>query len=96
MSQNWSPKKANWVQRFSNYTVGLLSTIDALNDLCAEYDAMAYGQGGANQLTDADCQTILPASTAVLVSEAEGAIAGANAVAASVASVRGYLENMRP
>jgi hypothetical protein len=94
--QNWAPKQANYLTRLSNTTIQLLADADALTSLCAEFTNDGYGTGGANALTDAVVQGQLPAATAVLVSEAEGALAGTNAVLATIAANRGYLEILRP
>jgi hypothetical protein len=96
MAQNWMPKQANWIQRFSDAVVGLLAYSDELTALCAEYSTETYGTGGANAITDAVAQSVLPASTALTIAQAEGAVIGSGAVVATVAANRGYLEAVRP
>jgi len=96
MAQDWTAKQKNFVQRFSNNMVGLMANADALNDLCSEFTNDGYGVGGTNALTDAVVQQVLPAGTALLVAEAEGAFIGANQIYAVIQANRGYLEMMRP
>lgn len=96
MPQNFGPKQAGWVTRFSSQVVALLTAADALQALCTEYADDTYGTGGANAITDAAVQSVLPAATAVQIAEAEGALAGASAVLATIASNRGFLEMARP
>lgn len=96
MAQNWTNKQLNFVSRFSQAVVTFIASADALNALCTEFSADGYGAGGANELTDANVQQVLPASTALHVAEAEGIFAGANMILSIVASNRGYLEMMRP
>jgi hypothetical protein len=67
-----------------------------LAELCNEFSTNGYGTGGANAITDAAAQAQLPATTALLVNEAEGSIAGTSQVLAIITANRGYLENMRP
>ncbi len=106
MAQNWVPKQVNWINRFSQAIVALMACADALTELCNEYADNAYGTGGANAIIDATVQSgqsngagPLPASTAYMVAEAEGAIAGSGQVLSLIGvtgSMRGYLENVRP
>lgn len=96
MAQNFVTKQAGWVQRFSSAVVDLMNTTDVLTELCNEFSVDTYGTGGANALTDAVVQGVLPAATALLVAEAEGTIAGTNQILAVIATNRGYLEMMRP
>jgi hypothetical protein len=96
MSQNWAMKQTTFTQRLSEAVVSFLEAADTLNELCNEFATDAYGTGGANALTDAAVQSYLPAATALIVAEAEGALAGSNAILATIASNRGYLELMRP
>ena len=96
MAQNWSPKRQNWVQRFSDTTVAFLALADQLATLCSEYSSEAYGTGGQNAITDAEAQAVLPATTALSVAQAEGAYIGADAVYATITANRGYLEAVRP
>jgi hypothetical protein len=96
MAQVWTTKQQNWVQRFSNATVNLLVAADQLSDLCNEFSVDAYGTGGANAISDATVQGILPAATALLVNEAEGAFIGTGGVYSVITSNRGYLESVRP
>ena len=93
MAQVLTTKQTGFVQRYSGAIQQLLTVVDSLILLDAEFSNDAYGTGGANQLTDALVQTVLPASTAALFNSGE---AGAVTVLASVASVRSSLEWMRP
>lgn len=96
MAQNYTLKQQNWVNRFSQATVAFMNDADNLTVLCNEFALETYGGGGANQLTDAVVQPVLPASTAALVDAAEGSFAGASQILAVIQANRGYLENMRP
>ena len=96
MAQVWTAKQQNWIQRFSNATVGLMANADAIGLLCTEFNNDFYGTGGANAITDATVQLVLPAASALLLNEAEGAMAGTNQILAIIATNRGYLEMMRP
>lgn len=93
MAQSWITKQTGFAQRYVNAVQAILNDVDQLTLLNAEFTTDTYGSGGANQLTDAIVQTVLPALTAVLFDEAEGAIVN---ILATVASNRGYLEIMRP
>jgi hypothetical protein len=96
MAQEWAVKQTTFTQRFSDAVVVFLAANDALAELCNEFSVDAYGTGGANALTDAAVQSYLPAATALIVAEAEGALAGSNQILATVTANRGYLELMRP
>jgi hypothetical protein len=106
MAQNWVPKQATWVSRFSSQVVALLSCADSLTELCNEFVVNQYGTGGANAIIDSVVQTgaptgngPLPAATALQVAEAEGAVSGTGQVLSLIGisgTQRGYLENMRP
>lgn len=96
MAQVWTTKQQNFVQRFSIQVVQLLTAVDALDALCTEFVNDAYGTGGANQIPDATVQLVLPAATSTQVSQAVGAINGANQILAVTTANRGYLEMMRP
>lgn len=96
MAQIWVAKQVNWVQRFSNASVGMLANNDAIQLLFAEATNDGYLSGGAQQLTDATVQTVLPAATAALLFSAMGAYANSNQVLAIVAANRQSLEMMRP
>lgn len=93
MAQNFVPKQTGFVQRYAALVQELLTVVDALGLANTEFTNDTYGSGGANALTDAIVQAVLPAATAVLFDEAEGAVA---TILTAVASNRGYLEIMRP
>lgn len=96
MAQNFTAKQQNWILRFSNAVVGLLAYSDQLTALCTEFSNETYGTGGANAITDTVVQGQLPAATALLVNEAEGAIIGTGGVVATITANRGFLESVRP
>lgn len=93
MAQTWVPKQTNFAQRYVNAVQAILNDVDQLTLLNAEFTNDTYGSGGANAMTDSIVQTVLPALTAALFDEAEGAIVN---ILATVATNRGYLEIMRP
>ncbi len=93
---DWTAKKQGYVRRLSGATVELMTLADKLQVLCTEFSNEFYGTGGANALADTDVQAVLPAATALQFAQAEGALAGANAILATIASNRGYLEMLRP
>lgn len=96
MAQDFSAKKQDWIQRFKGSCVKLMTAADELTVLCNEFTLDAYGTGGANALTDADVQAVLPAATAALVWYSEGQLANTNAVLDQIKAARGGLEMMRP
>jgi hypothetical protein len=93
MAQVLTTKQTNFVQRYATAVQSLLSVVDSLILLDAEFANDTYGTGGANALTDTLVQTVLPASTAVLFNAGEASVV---TVLTSVASVRSSLEWMRP
>ena len=96
MAQDFAVKQTTFTQRFSNAVIAFLAANDALVILCNEYATDGYGTGGANAITDAAVQSYLPAATALLLAESVGALNGSNAIQATVAANRGYLEMGRP
>ncbi len=92
MAQVFTAKQTGFITRYSGAVQSLLSIIDALTLLDAEFANDAYGTGGENQLTDTLVQGVLPASTAALFNSAEASIV---TVLTTVASVRSALETMR-
>ena len=96
MAQVMTAKKTAFVQRWSNSMVGLLAYMDQLNLLFTEATNDGFLSGGANQMVDADIQTVLPAATMALFTSSVGGIANANQVAAAVAANRQAFEWMRP
>ncbi len=99
MAQSFTLKQQQFIQRFSSASVALMAAVDAMQALAAEFASDAYGTGGANALTDAVVQGVLPAATALQVAEAVGTINGANqllSIAGQGSSGRAYLEMMRP
>ncbi len=93
MAQVLTAKQTGFIQRYAGQVQTLLTCVDNLITLGTEFSDDAYGTGGANQLTDALVQTVLPASDAALFNSGEASVA---TVLASVASVRSALEWMRP
>lgn len=94
--QNLGPKQQGWLTRFQAGVVALMANADSLTELCNEYADDTFGTGGANAITDATVQTVIPACTAAQVASAEGTLAGNNAILATIAANRGYLEAIRP
>ena len=93
MAQSFTTKKQNFLSRYSAQIIALLAANDALVGLHAEFVAETYGNGGANQLTDADVQGVLPAGTAALAWAADANIV---TVTGAVSTARTALEAMRP
>ena len=93
MAQVLTTKQTGFVQRYAGAVQTLLTVVDSLTLLDAEFANDAYGTGGANQLTDALVQTVIPASTAALFNSGEASVV---TILTSVASVRSALEWMRP
>ena len=60
MAQSFTAKQQNWVTRFSGAVVNLMAIADELTSLTTEFNLDQYGNGAANQLTDAVVQTPLP------------------------------------
>jgi hypothetical protein len=96
MAQSFATKQANFVQRLSAAVQQLMSDRDTLVSLFDEFTANSYGSGGTNALTDPVVQGVLPAATALLVSEAMGVIGGSGGVLPVIAANDGYLQLMRP
>lgn len=96
MAQEFGPKQQQWVFRFQEAVVKFLTDTDALIALTTEFNNDLYGSGGANALTDAVVQNVLPAATAAILFSAVGALENANAILAQVANSRQSLELMRP
>jgi hypothetical protein len=92
MAQSLIAKQTSFVQRYAAAVQGLLAQVDALYLLNTEFADDAYGTGGANQIADAQVQTVLPASTSVLFNASEASVV---TVLAAVTSVRSSLEWMR-
>jgi len=93
MAQVLTTKQTGFIQRYSSQVQTLLTVVDNLILLDTEFANDAYGTSGANQLTDALVQAVLPASTAALFNSGE---AGVVSILATVASNRSALEWMRP
>ena len=93
MAQNLAPKEQGYVTRLSAAAVALLATADLCTSLTTEFTDDTYGTGGANALTDAVVQAVLPGATAAQVSSAEAALVS---VLSSISSNRGSLEFLRP
>jgi hypothetical protein len=93
MAQDITGKQTNFVSRYSNAVQALLSVVDSLTLLDAEFANDAYGTGGANALEDAIVEGVLPASTAALFNSGEASVVN---VLNTVSSVRSALEWMRP
>lgn len=93
MAVSFTAKQTNFVQRYAAAVQALLSVVDQLSLMDAEFSNDTYGTGGANQITDIVVQAVLPATTAAQFNSAEGAVV---TILATVASNRGFLEVMRP
>lgn len=92
MAQSWTAKQTGFVQRYTDAVQTFLLAVDNLTLLDAEFANDAYGNGGANELTDTIVQTILPASTAALFWSGEASVV---TCLNTVASVRSALELFR-
>jgi len=92
MAQDFTAKKNGFITRYSTLVSQFLTIVDSLQLADAEFANDAYGTGGANAITDADVQAVLPASTAALFNSAEASVV---TCLNTVASVRSALESMR-
>lgn len=100
MAQDFTTRKQSWQQRFAGAVTDLLSVRDRLSALDSEWTAMQFATGAGGQpnpanITDSDAQATWPDSTALSLNQAVGAIAGANAIGATIDTNRGYLEPFR-
>jgi hypothetical protein len=96
MAQDLSSKQVGFVNRYKQAVVNLLSDLDALSLLYAEWNADAYATGASpagNNITDSIVQQSMPYATAFELNQAVGAVV---AIETTVASNRGYLEALRP
>lgn len=93
MAQVFTTKEQNFINRFVPFVVSLMALADQGTPLTTEFSDETYGTGGANALTDATVQTVLPAVTAAQFASAEGAIV---TILAAIATNRGFLEVIRP
>jgi hypothetical protein len=93
MAQNFVPKQTAFVTKYSAGVQALLDICDRLILYNTEFANDAYGTGGANAITDAVVQAVLPAGTAAIFNSSEASVV---TVLTSLASVRSSLENMRP
>ena len=92
MAQSWAAKQTGFTQTYSGQVNAFLDLIDYFTLANAEFTNDAYGSGGANALTDAIVQTVIPQATAAIFDSAEGAMV---TILTDVASLRGYLEAIR-
>ena len=96
MAQNYTLKQQNWIMRSarrpSNSWRKPTSSVPCVPSSRPRHTAPA----AQTALTDAVVQPVLPAATALIVAEAEGAFAGTSAILSIIATNRGYLENLRP
>jgi hypothetical protein len=92
MAQNFVPKQTAFVAKYAGMVQGFLTLVDECTLYNAEFTNDAYGTGGANAITDAIVQDILPASTAAQFNSGEGAMV---TILATIATNRGYLEVFR-
>jgi hypothetical protein len=96
MAQVLTSKQIGFASRYVVAIQGLISVIDGLELLKAEWDANAYATGASpagNNLTDALLQSNGYAYlTALQVNQAVGAV---ESIRATVATNRGYLEALR-
>jgi len=93
MAQSYTQQQVNWLTQFQQLAMQLLDIADRIDAKCTEYADQTFGSGGANALTDAVVQTVIPQATASQVWGAEGAVVN---VLATITSNRGYLEAIRP
>lgn len=93
MAQNWVPKQTAFTQKYVGLVQDFMNSVDAISLANAEFATDAYGTGGANAITDAIVQGVIPAGNAALFNEMEGAMVS---ILQAVASNRGYLEIARP
>ena len=93
MPDNWIPKQTTFATNYVSLVQAFLNIVDEFIAKNGEFSADGYGTGGQNAITDAVCQSVLPAMDAAAFNEAEGAMVS---ILATVASNRGYLEICRP
>jgi hypothetical protein len=96
MAQVLTSKQVGFVNRHVQYVQMLISCIDTLANLKAEWDANAYATGAVpltNNITDVVIQGTAPYATAQQLNQVIGAV---ESIRATVAANRGYLEAMRP
>lgn len=92
MAQSDTAKQTQFVTAYASLCQQLLATVDQLGLMNTEFTNDTYGSGGANALTDAIVQAVLPDSTAALFDSGEAAVAS---ILTTVASFRGTLEFMK-
>lgn len=96
MAQVLTSKQVGFAGRYAVAIQGLISVIDGLTLLKAEWDANAYATGASpagNNLTDAILQgNGFAYLTALQVNQAVGAV---ETIRTAVAANRGYLEALR-
>lgn len=95
MAQDFTASQKKWATNFSNNVVGLMANVVAINDLFDQATADGYLTGGAQPITDATIQSVLPAATAAAMNTAMGAFKNANQISAIIATNRQSLELMR-
>lgn len=93
MSVNFGPKDINWVTEFVALCKLITIAADTGAPVTNEFTDETFGNGGANALTDAAVQVVLPSQTAASVWAAEGAVVN---ILAAITTNRGYLDNMKP
>lgn len=93
MAASFTTKQANFVTKYASLAQQFLTVVDALGLANAEFADDAYGSGGANALTDAIVETVLPAATATTFDSAQASVV---TCLQAVASVRSALEILRP
>lgn len=85
-------KQQNFTQRYAAACQQMLTVADNLAVLNVEFTNDFYGSGGANALTDAVVEAVLPASSAAVFFAGEAQVA---TILAAIASNRGSIEFMR-
>lgn len=96
MAIDLTTKQSGFVNRHNAAVASLLSLMDQLRALKAEWDANAYATGAnptTNNITDAVVQGTAPYMDAAKLNQAIGAVV---TIGGTVDANRGYLEALRP
>lgn len=92
MAQSFTAKQTAYIQNYAALCQQLLTIADQLALANTEFTNDFFGSGGANALTDAVVQSVLPDSTAALFFSGEAAVVSA---LSAIATNRGTLEYMK-
>ena len=71
MAVSYTQKQTTWTQNYVAAVQTLMSIADTLGLLDAQFTNNAYGTGGAEAITDAVVQTVVPAATAANLNSTE-------------------------